>query len=276
MQTCKSFLVLFFKKEQERKRSFFKKEAKTFDYRSAGMALLCAAVMVALCAAWPAWAGDPVPAAAAVPTEMVSVGARLLAAGAAFGFIFCFAAIVVKWKVGAYFIGMDKRVSNSQTQLVLWSTTALGVYLTTVLLRAYLGLGTANSDMFGGVDIPPNLLAVSGLSGLTFAGARTITTAQAQAALAKGLEPKKNLDGASFYDLFQDDDHNVDLGDTQMILITVIAIVLYLAKSFVFWATLKVSPSVTMPEIDTYLLASFGIGQGAYLAKKAGSAPGKG
>jgi len=29
-QTCKSFLVLFFKKEQERKRFFLKKEAKTF------------------------------------------------------------------------------------------------------------------------------------------------------------------------------------------------------------------------------------------------------
>jgi hypothetical protein len=271
MQICKSFLVLFFKKEQERKNVFFeKKKQKTFDYCLRG-----GAGLLALCTAGSAWADD-----AATSPATISVGARLLAAGAAFGFIFFFAGIVVKFKLHKYFIGMDKRVSNSQTQLVLWSTTALGVYLTTVLLRAYLGLGTANSDMFGGVDIPDHLLAVSGLSGLTFAGARTITTAKIDAAAAQGLAPKdpdrKDKKPASFYDLFQDDDGNVDLGDTQMILITVIAVVLYLAKSFVFWGSLKLDTSVTMPEVDTYLLASFGIGQGAYLAKKAGSSLGKG
>jgi len=266
MQISKSFLVLFFKKEQERKHFFFeKKKQRTFDYCCAAAVLLCFA-------AAPAWAAD-----SAAPAETIGLGARLLAAGAAFGFIFFFAGIVVKWKMSQYFIGRDNRVSNSQTQLVLWSTTALGVYLTTVLLRAWLGLGTGNSDMFGGVDIPPNLLAVSGLSGLTFAGARTITTAKDDAAQAQGLVQKTpDPHGASFYDLFQDDHDHVDLGDTQMILITVIAIILYLAKSFVFWATLKVESSVMMPEIDTYLLASFGIGQGAYLAKKAGSKPGDG
>jgi hypothetical protein len=33
-KTCKSFLVLFFKKEQERKHFFLKKEAKTFVHKS--------------------------------------------------------------------------------------------------------------------------------------------------------------------------------------------------------------------------------------------------
>jgi hypothetical protein len=39
---------------------------------------------------------------------------------------------------------------------------------------------------------------------------------------------------------------------------------------------IEISAHVMMPDIDTYLLASFGLGQGAYLAKKAATEPGKG
>ena len=62
-----------------------------------------------------------------------------------------------------------------------------------------------------------------------------------------------------------------DLGDTQMILITLIAIATYVVTCFHQLGNLEIAPQVTLPDIDTYLLASFGIGQGAYLAKKAAS-----
>ena len=53
-------------------------------------------------------------------------------------------------------------------------------------------------------------------------------------------------------DLFRDDLGDIDFGDFQKILITLIAI----------------SGSVSLPDIDTVLLSSFGLGQGAYLVKK--------
>ena len=193
------------------------------------------------------------------------------------------------WNIGRYFTGKDKRLSNSQTQLVLWSATVVIVYLTTVLLRAY--YGAASATMIGGVEIPQNLLLLSGLSGISFAGARSITTskdasAKAQnatnaAAIAAGTavaEPEKQADGdgPAFTDLFQDDHDILDLGDTQMIFITVIAVVLYWAKSLAFLSNIEIAPHALLPDVDTYLLTSFGIGQGAYLAKKAASKAGNG
>jgi hypothetical protein len=243
--------------------------------RVGSAAALGFAVMAAAFIAAPAWAVDTPPPA---DPALLSIWPRLGAAGASFGFIFFFAAWFARWKPLDYFIGMDGRVSNSQTQLVLWSTTVLGAYLTTVVLRASLGLSTGDAYMYGGVQIPTNLLALSGFSGLTFAGARAVTTSKNAVAKAANPAAGKTQGVAAFSDLFHDDNdpQRVDLGDAQMIIITFIAIATYLAQSFVFWSTLKAQPSVMMPDVDTYLLASFGIGQGAYLAKKAGSAPGDG
>ena len=39
---------------------------------------------------------------------------------------------------------------------------------------------------------------------------------------------------------------------------------------------LKLATQVTLPDVDTTLLASFGIGHGAYLIKKAALKPGEG
>jgi hypothetical protein len=61
-----------------------------------------------------------------------------------------------------------------------------------------------------------------------------------------------------------------------MILITIVAIVMYVYKSFNYLGSIELAPHVSLQDIDTYLLASFGIGQGAYLAKKAGSNLGDG
>jgi hypothetical protein len=55
-----------------------------------------------------------------------------------------------------------------------------------------------------------------------------------------------------------------------MILITIIAIVMYVYKSFNYLGSIELAPHVSLQDIDTYLLASFGIGQGAYLAKRQG------
>lgn len=184
--------------------------------------------------------------------------------------------------IGSFFVGVDNRVSNSQTQLVLWGSTVFVVYLTTVILRIAYGSGDF-PDMIGGVGIPSNLLALSGLSALTFGGARAVTASkQASAVVANAVNPahqvsmKTRAPNPDFRDLFRNDAQEMDLGDTQMILITFIAIVIYALKAFFFLGHIEVTSTITLPDVDTTLLAGFGVGQGAYLAKKAGSDPGKG
>jgi hypothetical protein len=219
----------------------------------------------------------------------VPVSTKLTAFGIAAVALLLVASWFAGWNPLGYFIGKDKRVSNSQTQLVLWSATVLTVYLATVLLRIW--YGGAAAAMIGGVEIPQNLLALSGLSGLSFAGARAVTTSKDAAAKTTNAanavaiaantavavpEKKADPNGPAFSDLFQDDHDNVDLGDAQMILITFIAVALYLAKSLAFLSNIEITSHVLMPDVDTYLLASFGIGQGAYLAKKAASNAGQG
>jgi len=68
-------------------------------------------------------------------------------------------------------------------------------------------------------------------------------------------------------DLFQNDNKQADLGDFQMILVVVAAVLLFLISSFHFLGMLTLTPQVTLPDVDTALLSGFGLGQGAYLVK---------
>jgi hypothetical protein len=112
----------------------------------------------------------------------VSAWCRLLALGIGLSIVFVAAFIVVwlinrlgkigKKKLRDFVVGMDGRYSNSKCQLVLWFSTVMMVYLATVMLRVHVwGL-----DFLYGAGIPANLLALTGLSALTFGGAKAITT----------------------------------------------------------------------------------------------------
>jgi hypothetical protein len=283
----------------------------------------------------------------------VSVQSRLLAGFMAFILVVGVASLATgksnnsKLAFGSplsFCVGVDNRTSNSQTQMVFWSATVLVAYLTTVFLRGWM----TDWNLLGGVGIPPNLLAFSGLSALSFGGARTITVSKVNAAKAAGavavtaasataeatakdaqtkgsaaasaveaaqvassdagaatartaidaaqeaariadLAQAASEQASELYtttvtkikqapagtaritQLFQDDSGRADLGDTQMILITLIAIGTYVVTSFHQLGNLEIAQQVSLPDIDSYLLASFGIGQGAYLAKKAAS-----
>ena len=54
-----------------------------------------------------------------------------------------------------------------------------------------------------------------------------------------------------------------------MVLITLVAALTYVVQVFLFLRALDLSASVTLPDVDSTLLAAFGLGQGAYLMKKA-------
>jgi hypothetical protein len=60
-----------------------------------------------------------------------------------------------------------------------------------------------------------------------------------------------------------------DLGDFQMILISGVATVIFACASWEFLTLIDIVQTTTLPDVDTALLGSFGIGQGAYLIKKA-------
>jgi len=77
-------------------------------------------------------------------------------------------------------------------------------------------------------------------------------------------------------DLVQNDEGAPDLGDFQMIAITLTAVVIYLTSTFNALASIPLQVHVSLPDVDTSLLAGFGIGQGAYLVKKAALPPGRG
>lgn len=178
-------------------------------------------------------------------------------------------------------IGLDNRYSNSKTQMFSWFFILLTTYITTICLRSWSG----GIVFVGGVAIPPNLLIMSGLSAFSFATAKGITQSKVNEA-AKGItqstvnkeennkfgkakSPSDKVGKAQFpFDLFHNDNGELDLGDFQMIVITAIAIVVYGFQVYGFLGTIEFHKVVTLPEVDTTLLTSFGVGQGAYLAKK--------
>jgi hypothetical protein len=208
-----------------------------------------------------------------------------------------FATVVTKGKPLKLIIGEDNRYSNSKFQVALWFWILLSTYLAIIVLR----LADAGWEFFGRVSIPQNLLLLSGLSALTFGGAKAITTAKANAASAAAQanamaaaavvaapaaaavlaapviaeKTSKPVGKESFLqDLLQNDSGQFDFGDFQMLVVTLIAAGMYITLFLHFVGSIQFQYTVTLPDVDTTILASFGIGQGAYLTKKAAGNPG--
>jgi len=164
-----------------------------------------------------------------------------------------------RFKLRALVIGADNRTSNSKTQAAIWFGVVISSYLATLLERIWHG-GWA---YVGGIDIPQNLFILSGISAGTFAGAKLVTANR----VASGT-PKPEANAASLRDLFANDSGRFDLGDFQMFAWVLLAAGVYLLQMIAFLKTLPLSASVSLPDVDSTLLSFFGIGQGAYLAKK--------
>jgi hypothetical protein len=164
------------------------------------------------------------------------------------------------------FAGQDKRLSNSKSQMAVWFFVLVASYISLTWLRAQSG----GFGLVGGIGIPQNLLLLSGVSALTYAGAKVITQGQVN----NNPESKKKAnDGeASLANFVTDDDGNTDFGDFQMTIITILAIGVYCVQLFNFLGVLKLYRSVTLPDVDTTILSIFGLSQGAYLTKKAAGA----
>jgi hypothetical protein len=156
-------------------------------------------------------------------------------------------------------LGADNRYSNSKLQMATWFLVLVAAYIASWLLRGFTGGGS----LWGRISIPANLLLLSGMSALTFGAAKGITTSRIDAGAKKTEATTPSFPA----DLVKTDDGRVDIGDFQMLLVTLLAVVTFVASFWVFVGKVQYA-SVTLPDIDTTILASFGLGQGAYLVKK--------
>ncbi len=184
-------------------------------------------------------------------------------------------------------LGQDNRYSNSKFQVAVWFAVLIVAYVAVTAVRWW----HVGPEFIGGIDIPQNLLALSGISALTFAAAKGITVAKvdaANAALAAAaasgaparaaaaapaatapVGPKSGDATPSFPgDLVTNDKGAVDVGDFQMLVVTLLAVLVYLVQVFNFLGSIELARIVTLPEVDTALLSSFGLSQAAYLTKK--------
>ncbi len=241
-----------------------------------------------------------------------------------------------------FITGHDGRMSNSQFQLALWFGVVAIAYGSMLLLR-FLVLG---ADFIGGISLTNNVLMLTGLSAVTFGGAKLVATQKQDAAAAKAAEnstkaaetAKTTAEAAQtvvtaaagldatdpaaakanvaaqeaitsaaqttaiaaqlaetaantptaaeaqpkiaakprFMDLFQNGQGETDLGDFQMVLISVVAAGIFAVSSVHAMLMLHIATDITLPDVDSALLATFGLGQGAYLVKKAVLPPEKG
>jgi len=167
-------------------------------------------------------------------------------------------------------IGEDGKYSNSKTQMAIWFWIVISTYLAAVYLR----LSAAGWDFFGNINIPTNLLLISGMSALTFGGAKAITTQKTQDNPA--AKPQQDPSKASLVtDLTRNDAGQFDLGDVQMLVVTLVAVAMYVTSVLHFLNTIQFLKTVNLPDVDTTILAAFGLGHGAYLTKKAVGEVGK-
>jgi hypothetical protein len=215
----------------------------------------------------------------------VSVGAyqRVIAIGVSFLILVSLATVATRGNPLRFLVGLDNRYSNSQCQIVLWFGLLAVIYVSAVALRiVYL-----DSNFIGGVGVTANVIALTGLSALSFGGAKVITAQKTSPSTpfagaanipSQLLRPQKTpaLSPHLLTDLFQNDRGDADFGDFQMILVTLAAVAIYFSSAFVFLGTLWPDKTITLPDLDTTLLSAFGLGQGAYLIKKAAMKPGEG
>ena len=168
-----------------------------------------------------------------------------------------------------FLVGMDNRYSKSKFQVAIWFAAVVVTYLGAVYLRWWASV----PSLVGGVDIPQNLLLLSGISALSFAGAKGITQGKQNnldRATGGDLPVKPPAPAPRFpADLVTDDNGQPDLGDFQMVVITLIAVCLYGVSVFSWLGLLELKALVSLPDVDTTMLGIFGISHGTYLVKKA-------
>jgi uncharacterized membrane protein YbaN (DUF454 family) len=202
-------------------------------------------------------------------------------------------------------IGEDGRYSNSRTQIALWFFVLISTYIAVTVARVWYGGidfagGIAipyNLLFLSGISAvtfaTAKQITKSSTSFLDYFNAANL--GEVQEALAKkdpgelknteNIADFKNLKDQNtisssgstsqkvkpsfFHDLFyRDGSDSLDLGDFQMSIMTFLTIAIYVGQVLGYLGIVSLHKNVALPDVDSTLLATFGIGQAAYLAKK--------
>jgi hypothetical protein len=161
------------------------------------------------------------------------------------------------------FVGVDNRLSNSKVQGMMWLSAIVITWSWAYYIRLASGM---TYDVAMAVVIPENLLALAGISGATAAAAKVVTEKKAEnapvaAAIAKAAAP-------SAADLTRNSKGETDIGDTQMIAVTALTILAYVANAVAQLEELSLNGEVKLPEPTGALVLMFGGSLGGYLLKK--------
>lgn len=163
---------------------------------------------------------------------------------------------------GGLFVGQDNRYSNSKFQMTIWIFTGIFSYVTLFFQRYF-----ASTDLMSFssmINIPENLGILMGISAGSFVSAKAITSSQ----VSSGAITKLKAANPSLLDLITDDNKLIDLGDLQMFSWTLIGALIYLLNFYRMWLYMDPSVEVSLPTIDSSILALTGVSQAAYIGKK--------
>ncbi|MBA4141751.1 MAG: hypothetical protein H0X43_01845 [Nitrosospira sp.] len=137
----------------------------------------------------------------------IGLGARWASLISAAVTLFVLAYIFTKGRPAELFLGTDNRYSSSKFQTLLWFSLVISAYLAIVAHR----IAAAGWSYVGGVDIPQNLLILSGISVLTFTAAKAITVGKMERAGTEGTtELKAPAEAPRVRNLITDDSDRTD------------------------------------------------------------------
>jgi hypothetical protein len=209
--------------------------------------------------------------AASIKIARAKVGslqfAEALVAGSAAAVLFaCLVAGGGPASIRSLLVGMDGRYSNSKVQATAWMGIIFIAFTGTCVLRL---IGNMNWSDATNIGIPPNLLSMAAVSAATAGGAKIVTGSREATKNKLGSDQDQNKT-TSLLDLFRNDSGGRDIGDAQMILVTLASIVLFAVNVGTRWKNLPLATHVDLPDASNALTYAFGGSMGGYLAKKIG------
>jgi len=166
-----------------------------------------------------------------------------------------------------------RKMSLSRFQTVLWSILILSALLTAALTNIPLVRNPTDALTIG---IPPELLAILGISVTSLVGKSVILNAVKDPAKVDTNPVSQDpADRPSLYDMFKGDDvanaDYVDLSKVQMFYFTLILVLVYgIALASMFMIVDPKHPTISaFPALTPAIVGLLGISQGGYLVYKA-------
>lgn len=165
-----------------------------------------------------------------------------------------------------------RKMSLSRFQTVLWSVLILSAFLAAALTNVPLVSNPTNALA---ISIPPELLAILGISLASLAGAPLILNNKKPEEVDRNGDGTDPSDRPSWYDMFKGDDvanaNYLDLGKVQMFYFTLILVLVYGATlASMFMVIDPKHPAIsTFPALNATIVGLLGISNAGYLTYKA-------